>query len=281
MFDWLAEINGKHEDSSESGDSNTNEEFSNESDNELYSGDEEVSVYQDVDIFYTNAKVTYGKITTEVFINIPCWAYNRSLDRQHSRKLCTMIIKNQHIHGVVSIVNVDDKLYLIDGQHRQDAIIRAFSKNYDCSDIPIIVAIYEVENDLKAVELFKQINNSKPLTPKDTPDSIIIDVTSQLGKDYPQAIHFDKNKTVYPYLLAKDLQERLRSICLDDITSKKLLSEIRKLNLEYSRMKLSKIPNVIPKLTKGNAKKAQTSGFYLGLDKSWSWVTVLEERLQF
>lgn len=75
--------------------------------------------------------------------------------------------------------------------------------------------VYDVEDDADIVDLFRQVNNTKPLSPKDTPNSIIMAVVKRLGKDYNPAIVFDKTRTVYPYILAKEFQERLSNIDLD------------------------------------------------------------------
>ena len=115
----------------------------------------------------------------------------------------------------------------------------------------------------------------------DTPNTVVMSVVSQLGGDFGDAIHFDKNKTVYPYIIAKNLQEKLRSICLDDITIDMLYKEIIKLNVKYSRMHINKIPGIRNRVTKGSVAKARRSGFYLGLDTKWFWIVELEENLQF
>ncbi len=256
-----------------------------ESEDELYDSDEEMYSESDdgmdVEVLYVYGNSTFGKMTVEEFINVPCWAFNRILDKKRVQELCKGILDSKCVHGVFTIACHESKNYLIDGQHRQQALIKAVEKDGTCLDFPIMVMIYNVENEAEIVDLFKKVNNTKPLTPKETPDSVVMTTVNRLGKDYPEAIYFDKNKTVYPYVLAKDLQERIRNICLDDITSDKLFTAVRKLNTQYAKKSVKSIPNVRNRLTKGAVDKAKKSGFYLGLDEKWSWIEKLEDNLQF
>jgi len=250
----------------------SNEELYTDDDEELYTDDD-----MEVETLYVYGNTTFGKMTVENFINVPCWAFNRPLDRKRVRELYKGIMCSKFVHGVFTIASHEDKMYLIDGQHRQQALIKA-CESEECLDLPIMVIIYYVDNEAEIVDLFKQVNNTKPLDPKETPDSVIMTIVKRLGIDYPDAIHFDKNKTVYPYVLAKD---RLRNICLEDITNKKLFTAIRKLNNQYAKKPVKTIPNVRARLTKGAVDKAKKSGFYLGLDEKWSWIEELEDKLQF
>lgn len=101
------------------------------------------------------------------------------------------------------------------------------------------------------------------------------------GKDHPLAIKFDKNRTIYPYILAKDLQEHLKQISLEDVTSETLYKELKRINRQYALTKPSQIPGVRKKLTKQAVERAKSSGFFLGLDEQWHWLGLLEENLQF
>ena len=255
-----------------------------ESDEE-YESDEEFGNINSLKIHKEYKNVMLATMDIDDFINIPCWAYNRKLDKKRVKELCNGILATGGVCGVFTIVYQNFEYYLIDGQHRQQALIKAIEEDTISEEsivnMPIMALIYNVKTDYEIVQLFTKVNNTKPLTPKDTPDSMIISVVNKLGEDYKGAIHFDKNRTTYPYILAKDLQERVRSICLDDVSNNKLYTSIRKLNRTYYKLPIRKIPNIRSKLSKAAVKKAVSSGFYLGLDEKWSWIEELEEILQY
>ena len=256
-----------------------------ESEEELYSSSEELYSSSDdnnnettMEIYYQDGNTICGRMSMENFVDVPCWAFNRPLDRKRVRELRTEILKTKCVYGVFIIARCNEEDYLIDGQHRQQALVESWGK--DCNlDIPILVLIYQVDDEADMIELFKKVNNTKPLDPKETPNSTMMTTVKRLGEDYKDAIRFDKNKTVYPYVLAKTLQERLRSINLDDVTSDMLYTAIRKINKKYSNIRIKSIPNVRQRLTKATVAKAIRSGFYLGLDEKWSWIEELEDIL--
>jgi len=261
---------------------NDKEEDSEDDNTKIYDSDDDVYIPK-YDILWTRGNNTFATIKINDFIRIPCWAYNRHLDYLRVKQLEKGILESQYVHGIFTIARKEDKMYIIDGQHRHRALQNLYENkdNISVADIPIIISIYDLNNDAEIVELFKKVNNTKPLDPKETPDAVIINVVNELGKQYPKAIHFDRNKTVYPYILAKELQEKIRTINIENITTDMLLKEIRKLNFKWSTISPTKIPNVKTPLTQGAVNKARTSGFYLGLDTKFSWVEALEENLNF
>jgi hypothetical protein len=248
---------------------------------ELYSSDEEQERIIKVDPLYENETVIVAKMTAAEFINVPCWAYNRPLDTKRVIELKNNIMSSGNIYGVFTLVSQEKQLYIIDGQHRHQALIKAIDKNPAHLDITVICVIYNVVEDADIVELFKKVNNTKPLDPKETPNAVIMTAIKELSKLYPNAIHFDKNKTVYPYVLAKDLQEQLKTINLNNISSLDLVKIIKRLNNKYSHLSIKSIPNVRSNITVGAVNKARQTGFYLGIDEKWSWIEELENQINY
>ena len=208
-----------------------------------------------------------AEIPVDIFPEIPCWSYNRSLCPQRVK-----IIKNNFkIYSPCAVVLIDGKYFLIDGQHRQQAIKELINEGNVYFEQTIPVFLYKVETTNEAIDLFMKINDTKPLEPKDTPDAKIIKLVEKLERHFKKAIKDNATRTVYPYITLRDLAEHLRKHYKDkNINVEKEFKKIIEINECY---KLTKIPNIrsINK-NKSALKKAQTSNFYLGLDEKWSWV---------
>lgn len=195
------------------------------------------------------------------------------------------ILKTGHPFGVFTLVELDDEYYLIDGQHRQVALSRAIKKEPELVDCPIIVMSFRVESDVEAVELFRKVNNTRPLEPRDTPNTIIVTVIDKLSKHFKRAIKKDQTRTCYPYIVADELHKKLREIELEGVTPEKLYKAILALNSEYRKKASADGIRAIPgirgaqTLKKQSVEKAKQSGFYLGLDEKWFWLQDLEEML--
>jgi hypothetical protein len=245
---------------------------------DLYDSDNDERIIN-LDKLFENDQMTIVKMTAGEFINIPCWAYNRPLDKSRVVELKNAIITRGTIYGIFTLVSQNNQLYIIDGQHRHQALMKAIEKDCCHTDIPIICVIYDVVEDSEIIDLFKKVNNTKPLDPKETPDAVIMFAIKELGKLYSNAIHFDKNKTVYPYILAKELKDKLSTIKFNNISSQELYKKIKQINNKYSRMPIKNIPNIRTNITIGAVNKARQSGFYLGLDEKWSWIDELEIEL--
>lgn len=248
------------------------------------SSDSSEDYYEMIDIRHehqlTGTNVTIATCTLEQYTQIPCWAFNRKLDHARVIELRKAIRESGFVQGSSSIARCDDRYYIVDGQHRQAAIKQLIGKTLD-ADQELALIIYDVDDDEEIIDLFVKVNNTKPLDPKDTPNSIIIKVVKKLGADFKTAIVFDKVRTVYPYILAKELQERLSNINLDGISEKRLYTEIRNLNRLYeNRCKKDNIniPNM--RNNKKSIEKARSTGFYLGLNEKWSWIEALDKRLR-
>lgn len=248
---------------------------------ELYFSDEEINPL--IHIFYRNGNVSIGTISCTDLINIPCWAYNRRLDTKRVLDIEKSIRQSKFVYGTLSICELDEKYYLIDGQHRQKAIEKLIGKGIKLNEC--LLYIHKVNNEDDIYNLFKIVNDTKPLDPKETPSIIISKAVDKLAKDYPKAIKSDTNRTCYPYILSKELYERIKDVVLNsnntEISTSKIYTAIKKINLDYSKMKLKDIPGIKTNLTKAAFDKVNQSGFYLGLDVNWSWISIFEEELNF
>ena len=251
-----------------------------ESEEEL---EEQSIVYES--LYNYNEDIMFVKMSVENLLKVNVWAYNRKLDPKHVFNIKKQIVKNKYIHGIFSVVyftdfseniNEQGNYYLIDGQHRYKALEQIKNKHL-IKDV--IVNIYNVNSEEEIIKLFKDINNTKPLNPKETPNLKIISAIEKLEKDYPDAIK-NGDKTVYPYLLKKNIQERLKRIKFpENKTSMDIYNCLKKLNANYGKLNINEIPNARKKLSQACINKGKTSNFYLGFDDKWSWIEEIQEML--
>jgi len=249
-----------------------------ESDEEYIESDNEDVVIVDYKPLYEyNDQITFARICIDELLKIDLWAFNRPLDIKHVKEIKSQIIKTKYIHGIFCIAYLinEKKYYIIDGQHRYTAL-KDIKKKHLIKDV--VVNIYTVEQEQDIVQLFKDINNTKPLSPKETPNLVIVSALEKLETDYPEAIK-NGDKTVYPYLLKKDIHERLKQIDIN-CDANELYLCIKRINKLYSKTKITEIPNVRSKITVNTVKKTKTSNFYLGLDEKWSWIEQVEELIK-
>ncbi len=260
--------------SSKKEEESSSEEEEEYSDSELYEEDY-VDLRKNMQIYSEDETRTIGKLDMDYFLdNIKIWPFNRPLKNARVNKLKLGIQNSGMLHGMFTIVEFEDDYYLIDGQHRYHALCKLREQN-KLNDLLIIICIYVVASEEAIIELFKIINDTCPLDPKESPNIIVARTINRLIKDYHAAIK-TTDRTTYPYILASDLKEHLSVIVTENTTVNQLYTAIRKMNGKYSKMRLMKIPNVRTALTKSAVSKAKTAGFYLGLDETWSWVEELE-----
>ena len=128
-------------------------------------------------IKYAKPSKTYGLIevihpVTSLFIkNIADYEFNNEINLAHVNNLYDEIMNDEDkmIIGNFSVVqcNDTDKLYLIDGHHRKQALLKIMNEKSDVvylDSIYIEVKIYHVDT-LKSeatYELYRRINNVKP-----------------------------------------------------------------------------------------------------------------------
>jgi hypothetical protein len=147
-------------------------------------------------INYTKPSKKYGNIetihpVTSLFIkNIHDYHFNNYVIEEHVNDIYTKILNDDDkiIIGNFTVIQCYDdnnNLYLIDGHHRKEALIRIMNENQDSvyiDSIYIEVKLYHVSTkDSKEVnELYEKINNVKPYMLKNK-DDIVRDIMSRLN----------------------------------------------------------------------------------------------------
>jgi hypothetical protein len=242
-------------------------------------------------------------------IKLNLWNYQRPQYSNHIIDLESKL-KNGRLYGSFSIVhdNSNDKLYLVDGQHRQRAIENYLKKNRNFH-IKVQINIFEVENDLEVATIFEDINNIKVVTQPDTPSVEYIKIANKLQKKFKYAIR-DSKKTCTPYITKATLYIRLKeedilkkhnitgnqlyemiilenknkkNEILDGVFNEQIREKFEKYvkwlktnkNVEHKRY------NKYTSFKKRYNKyiKCHTSQFYLGLQQDFEWIDKLTQTL--
>ena len=228
------------------------------------------------------------KITGKELIHyVKNWCFNRTSDDDKIQELydikknSTAVIEPTWIFTLIYDEMSDnfDKLYMIDGQHRREVIKRLLVDNPDSKEqyycIVYNINYCETENQNLAIDLFKKINNNKPLSIPDIPDMYICDIVYNiinnniLNPNKSIKIKKENNKANNPYIHKKELFNLLNNN-MDKI---KMLSKDKFIeNLTIIRNKLCfKEFKDLYKLNDDNKKKYDTAkkiDFWLNLKTS-------------
>jgi hypothetical protein len=204
------------------------------------------------------------------------WSCNRPVDQSHIDKL-TSLIKKEGLKGIFTVATFNNnRYYIIDGQHRYYSLQNLYNENFEFYD-KIIVDINIVKDEEEIVELFKTVNKSKPLTPRETPCVVLLKTVNEMERLHPRGIK-DNNRTIYPYITKKQLSDILLPVVNENPRDYKTYIEfLERLNNYFSNRE--NIRNA--KLNNGKfLEKANSSGFYLGIDTRFSWIEDLKILLQ-
>lgn len=151
---------------------------------------------------------------TSLFIkNIHDYEFNNEINTNHVNSIYNELTNSDDpfMIGYFTIIQCDDennKLYLLDGHHRKQALLRIMEYNKDSiyiDKIYIEIKLYHVsKKDCKQVEeLYNKINNVKPYMIK-TNEDIIRNIISRLSKitSFKNGLHSYKNNDTdgnFPY----------------------------------------------------------------------------------
>jgi hypothetical protein len=173
----------------------------------------------------------------------------------------------------------NDNLYLIDGQHRREAIRRKLSENTK-KNFNIHVDVKEVLSENDIINYFKNINNVKPMDNMNIPSLKYKNLIDMLCTEFPNIFISDLSKKKKPYIRKKDFLNFLKNHDIfncydcDEIF---LFNEIIKKNSHYS------IDNNLLKNTpKEILDIAKYTGFYLtcfDLNQNTRWINDIKLNL--
>lgn len=248
--------------------------------NEEQSADEEDGIFSALDVLHSDDHFTIGKMDLPNFLHyVENWAFNRPLKPRRVRELKAEIrAAGGRSLGFYTAAKLGNKCYLVNGQHRREALIELFSANNDFNTT-LFIELYPVNSEEEIVQLFRKVNNTEPLDPRETPNVVVMDAVRALTSEYTRAIKDTGDRTVYPYITAKNLAERIKPLIRETTTSAQIVSLVNRLNARYSRLDLTAIPNARVSLSETTKTKVKQSRFYLGLDQQWSWLLDFEKEI--
>lgn len=246
--------------------------------NPLY---EDNDIFTVLDVLHTDNYFTIGKMDLPNFLRyIENWAFNRPLKPKRVRELKGEIkAAGGRSLGFYTVGKLGNRCYLVNGQHRRAALTELFEENQDFNTT-LFIELYPVNSEEEIVQLFRKVNNTEPLDPRETPNIAVMDAVNALAKEYNIAIKNSGEKSVYyPHIAMKELSERIKPLIRETTTGTQIVTLVNKLNSRYSRMNINTIPNVRQPLLAKTVEKARKSRFYLGLDEQWSWLLDFEKEI--
>lgn len=205
-----------------------------------------------LNIQYSKPSKTYGLIeviqpvTSKFIENIHDFVFNNKIDDKHVDNIYNEILQDEDkiIIGCFSVIQCDEednKLYLIDGHHRRQALLKILNNNQDSiyiDSISIEIKLYHVEklNSDKTFNLYKKINNVKPYMIK-TNEDVIREIIDKLVNytNFNKCLKIcadNKIKCNFPYVNRNEFISLLSHILKDriDINSNEIINNIINFN---------------------------------------------------
>jgi hypothetical protein len=237
-----------------------------------------------------NYFIRYGKIKKLIPIITKSWDYQREISQDHVNKLMISIRSKNHLHGIISLCSINNKIYIVDGQHRMAALRLLIEKDL-IHDIDLIIEITKCLNHKEALQYFETINLSTPLDRNVILGETQIDyfekIREKMVEMYP-TIFRESNSPIPPYMNFSKLKDKIVELELNKIlTIEQFIEQIDSQNedakiimnkkYELCRIKLkdikisSKDRNIYVKIAKiiENMRKIKC---YLHDDSTYNWL---------
>lgn len=219
-----------------------------------------------------NTKI-YASSCRQLFPNLTPWDFNRPIDDKHKQHLKNIILKTNNIEGYFDILKCNDKLCIVNGQHRYFAILDIMKEN-SMFDIEIFCNVHQVDDfdGEMATDIFLSTNNTKNVELKYNPDKKLQNTCSRLEKHFPGCITSNKSGRANMHRI--DKKEIYNTMQMNEVfisekyDEKQLFDKIVEKNNELSCKPYSEFFG--KSKTEKNRKlweNAIKSGFYIGLKK--------------
>jgi hypothetical protein len=205
------------------------------------------------------------------------WSYNRQINEDFVNELYESIDNNKIVWTLTAIQErSNDNLYLIDGQHRFEAIKKRMIDDNDLIyNNNIFITVYYVDNketdSQYIIDLFNKINKNTPLGENDYPDNTIINIIHKMIEDpvLSKGIKTDEKRhsSHQPYIHKKtlnDLFQRNKDI-IKSIDVNLIICNLKMVN---NRLRLKAFEDIYINDNANNRSKWQSAKkieFFLGL----------------
>ena len=118
------------------------------------------------------------------------WSFNRQINDDFVNELYESIVENNKIIWTLTAIKErsNNNLYLIDGQHRFEAIKKRMTEDNNLQfNNNLYIKIYLIDNKESdsqyIIDLFNKINKNTPLGENDYPDNSIINIIQKMIND--------------------------------------------------------------------------------------------------
>lgn len=230
-------------------------------------------------------KTTLIKIDYNSLIqHVKHWSYNREVIESVVDNLYHSITDDNNIIWVLTAVKErsSNELYLIDGQHRYEAIKRKITEDIDFKiEKFLYINIYNVNNinddDEYIIDLITKINNTAPFNIPDFPSRRNINIINKMIKDpiFKKGISTnDKtNSSNQPNIHRKTLHSKFNelNIYIRDLDEDIIIENLKKIN-KYIGLKgfkdIYSKEEQLKQVNKNAWEKANEIKFYLGFKNS-------------
>jgi len=244
--------------------------------------DSEYSNANNYELLNETDKTALIKIDYNTLIQfVKHWSYNREVINSVIDDLYNSITNDNNITWVLTAIKekTNDDLYLIDGQHRYEAIKRKLLEDIDFRiEKFLYINIYYVDNinedEEYIVDLITKINNTAPFKIPDFPSNRNIKLINKMIKDtiFKKGISVnDKtNSANQPNIHRKTLHSKFNEYnsYIKDLDDDVIIENLKKIN-RYIGMKsyidiYTKQEEQIKQANKNAWDKANEIKFYLG-----------------
>lgn len=236
----------------------------------------------------SNDYIILDETDTSLFIKIDCriliqkvsqWSYNRPIIDTVINELYDSINPDNSIIWTLTAIKErnNDNLYLIDGQHRFEAIKKKLNEDFEMKINKYCYVMIYLINDQKLevkyiIDLFKKINNNTPLITTDYPDSSIINIIENailIDPILKNGIRInDKTLTAHqPYIHKKTLHEFLskNKTFIEDMNIQDFIQNLKFINNKISLLSIDMVYYKPTDINKNHWKKANDIKFFIGL----------------
>jgi hypothetical protein len=206
------------------------------------------------------------------------WSFNRQINDNFVNELYESIVDNNKIIWTLTAIKErsNNNLYLIDGQHRFEAIKKRMTEDNNLQfNNNLYIKIYLIdnkENDCQyIIDLFNKINKNTPLEENDYPDNSIINIIQKIINDpvLNRGIKTDdkRHSAHQPYIHKKtlnDIFQRNKDI-IKAIDADMIITNLKIIN---NRLRLKPFEDIYLNDNSTNRNKwesAKKIEFFLGL----------------
>ena len=210
--------------------------------------------------------------------NIELFSNNNPINFQHVENLKKSFLNNKNISldSIFVVVKfIDNCIILIDGHHRIKAFNELYNSNKINKDFEYEIHLYELDieynqYDDKVLNLFYQVNNTKPYKTIYDIISVSVYIFKKLKKRYPKLFTRGKTRANFPHIREIQFNEKLIQILykLDRIERDIILENIYKKNREYERNCMEIIKKIKPNNYIDDLEKITNFGIYLGIRRN-------------